>query len=343
MANGMILGCGSVVVDVLKMVPNFKVGDKTKIIEQEGRSKKLIAGGVTLNNLVWSRMLGAKSGVFGRLGGDEYGRFLLKEMERFGVNHDHLHVIEKEEAPYTDFFLDQQPERTLFMFFGTTATTTPEFIRQHCADAIRRAAYVVTEISQLPLRTVLEIEKIAEEGGVPVAVDLDIAPSNTIMQYIGTAAHYEEIARRATVLKPCDAAATELAGTDDLERAIQKIHRDFGNHRLLAITAAAKGSVLFDGKKVHWEKVLDLAKVGRKLVDPCGAGDAYFGGLNAALATRGFGAPLADIGTIANATAALCCSEYGAFPVDPGTPRGNIRRLIAANRGQETADRLVPA
>jgi len=343
MGNGMILGCGSIVVDVLKMVPNFKVGDKTKIIEQKGRSKKLIAGGVTLNNLVWSRMLGAKSGVFGRLGNDEYGKFLAREMDRFGVNHTYLSVIEGEEAPYTDFFLDQQPERTLFMFFGTTATTTPEYIREQCADGIRKASYVVTEISQLPLDTVIEIEKIAEAAGVPVAVDLDIAPSNTIMQYIGTAGQYEEIARRATVLKPCDAAATELTGTDDLEKAIQKIHSDFGKHKLVAITAAAKGSVLYDGKNVHWEKVLDLGKVGRKLVDPCGAGDAYFGGMNAALNRLGFGAPLADIGTIANATAALCCSEYGAFPVDPKTPKQNIRKLVAANRNQKEADRLVPA
>ena len=343
MKQGLILGCGSVVVDVLKLVPNFKVGDKTKIIEQDGRSKKLIAGGVTLNNLVWSRMLGARSGVFGRLGGDEYGKFLLKEMDRFGVAHDQLHVIEGEEAAYTDFFLDRQPERTLFMFFGTTATTTPEFIRTHCADAIRNAAYVVTEISQLPLDTVLEIEKIAHEANVPVAVDLDIAPSNSIMQYIGTAAQYEKVARGATVLKPCDAAATELAGTDDLEKAIQKIHRDFGNHRLVAITAAAKGSLLYDGKNVHWENVLDLSKVGRKLVDPCGAGDAYFGGLNAALNLLGFDAPLADIGTIANATAGICCSEYGAFPVDPETPRAAIKNLIAANRGATTADRLIPA
>lgn len=342
MRDGMILGCGSIVVDVLKMVPNFRVGDKTKIIEQEGRSKKLIAGGVTLNNLVWSRMLSARSAVFGRLGGDEYGRFLLGEMGRFGVNHDHLHVIEGAEAPYTDFFLDQQPERTLFMFFGTTATTTPEFIRTHCAQAIRNAAYVVTEISQLPLSTVIEIEKIAGQANVPVAVDLDIAPSNTIMQYIGTAAQYEEIARRATVLKPCDAAATELTGTKDLERAIRKIHKDFGSHRLVAITAAADGSVLYDGKNVHWEKVLDLGRVGRKLVDPCGAGDAYFGGMNAALDRLGFAAPLADIGTIANATAGLCCSEYGAFPVDPETPKESIRKLIAANRGQNEADRLVP-
>ena len=343
MAKGMILGCGSVVVDVLKLVPNFRVGDKTKIVEQGGRSKKLIAGGVTLNNLVWSKMLGAGSGVFGRLGGDEYGRFLLGEMDRFGVNHAGLSVIQGAEAPYTDFFLDQQPERTLFMFFGTTATTTPEFIREHCAAAIRSAAYVVTEISQLPLDTVLEIEKIAGEAGVPVAVDLDIAPSNTIMQYIGTAAQYEQVARRATILKPCDAAAMELAGTDDLERAIQKIHRDFGRQRLVVITAAAKGSVLTNGKDLHWEPVLDLSKVGRKLVDPCGAGDAYFGGMNAALVLHGFDAPLADVGTIANATAGLCCSEYGAFPVDPDTPRENVRKLIAANRGQKVADRLVPA
>jgi len=343
MGNGTILGCGSVVVDVLKMVPNFKVGDKTKIIEQKGRSKQLIAGGVTLNNLVWARMLGANSGVFGRIGGDEYGRFLVKEMDRFGVNHDHLAVIEGEEAPYTDFFLDQQPERTLFMFFGTTATTRPEFIRQHCAQAIRKASYVVTEISQLPLDTVLEIEKTANDAGVPVAVDLDIAPNNTIMQYIGTAAQYEQIARNATVLKPCDAAATELTGKNDLEQAIQKIHKDFGKHKLVAITAAAKGSVLYDGKNLHWEKVLDLGKVGRKLVDPCGAGDAYFGGLNAALNRLGFGSPLADVGTIANATAALCCSQYGAFPVDPKTPKESIRKLIAANRGAKEADRLVPA
>ena len=337
----MILGAGSIVVDVLKRVPNFKIGDKTKIIEHNGSSKELIAGGVTLNNIVWSRMMGVDAGVFGRIGGDEYGRFLLSEMDRYGVGHDNLTVIEGEEAAYTDFFLDQQPERTLFMFFGTTATTTPEFIREHCADAISKADYVVSEISQLPLDTVLEIEKIAKEVGTPVAIDLDIAPSNTIMEFIGTADQYEEVARNADILKPCDAAAAELAGTEDLEQAIQKIHSDFGQHKLVAITAAERGSLLYDGKSIHWESVLDLSKVDRELVDPCGAGDAYFGGLNAALNLFGFDAPLEDVGTVANATAALCCSAAGAFPVDPDSPKAAIKELIAANRGQDTADRLV--
>ncbi len=336
----MILGAGSIVVDVLKRVPNFKVGDKTKIIEQGTASKTLIAGGVTLNNIVWSRMMGVDAGVFGRIGTDENGQFLLSEMDRYGVDHAHLHEIDGEEAAYTDFFLDQQPERTLFMFFGTTATTTPEFIRERCADAITGADYVVTEISQLPLDTVLEIGKIAGEAGVPVAVDLDIAPSNTIMQYIGTADQYLAVAKMADILKPCDAAAIELAGTDDLEQAIQKIHNEFGNE-LTAITAAAKGSVLFDGKTVHWEEVLDLEKVGRKLVDPCGAGDAYFGGMNAAISLFGLDAPLADIGTLANATAGLCCSAEGAFPTDPDSPKGEIRKLIAANRGDDVAAKLV--
>lgn len=343
MAGGTILGCGSVVVDVLKMVPNFTVGDKTKIIDQDGKSKQLIAGGVTLNNLVWSKMAGVSSGVFGRLGNDEYGKFLLSEMDRFGVDHEHLAPIDGEEAAYTDFFLDPQPERTLFMFFGTTATTTPEYIRETCGDAIRNASYVVTEISQLPLDVVLEIERTANDAGVPVAVDLDIAPSNSIMEFIGTAAQYEEVARNATVLKPCDAAAMELAGTDDLEQAIQKIHSDFGGHRLVAITAAGDGSVLYDGTNLHWEPVLDLGNVGRKLVDPCGAGDAYFGGLNAAIMTHGFDAALEDLGTVANATAGLCCSEYGAFPVDPDSPGGELRKLVASDRGDDVAARLLPA
>ncbi len=341
MANGTILGCGSVVVDVVKLVPQFTVGDKTKIIDQDGRSKKLVAGGVTLNNLVWSKMLDIDTGVFGRLGDDEYGQFLVTEMDRFGLGHDNLHIVEGAESAYTDFFVDPVPERTLFMFFGTTATTTPEFIREHCADAIRNAQYVVTEISQLPLDTVLEILKIAKEAGVPAGVDLDIAPSNTIMEYIGTADQYEEIARSATILKPCDAAARELTGADDLEQAIQKLHTQYGPFQLTAITAGKDGSILYDGTSVEVVPVVDLPAVGRKVVDPGGAGDAYFGGMNAALMKHGFDAPLADIGTVANATAGLCCSEYGAFPVDPESPKQELRRLIAASRGDDVAARLV--
>ncbi len=52
-----VRGCGSIVVDVVKRVPVFTVGDKTKIVDVEGRSKQLVAGGVTLNNIVWSCQL----------------------------------------------------------------------------------------------------------------------------------------------------------------------------------------------------------------------------------------------------------------------------------------------
>ena len=85
MANGMILGCGSVVVDVLKKVPLFTVGDKTKIIDQDGRSKTLIAGVVTLNNLVGKRLV--ESGVFGRLGNDDTG-VPVQRNGSLRVNHD---------------------------------------------------------------------------------------------------------------------------------------------------------------------------------------------------------------------------------------------------------------
>jgi sugar/nucleoside kinase (ribokinase family) len=325
----------------VKRVPVFTVGDKTKIVDVEGRSKQLVAGGVTLNNIVWSCQLGQNGGIFGRLGSDEYGQFLTSEMDRFGIAREHLTVVDGEESPYTDFFVDPQPERTLFMFFGTTAGTTPQFIREKCTEAIRSADYVVTEISQLPLSTVIEIEKIAKEVGTLVAVDLDIAPSNGIMEYIGTTEQYEEVTRKADILKPCDAAATELTGKDDLGEAIEALDRDFGPYRLTAITGGADGSVLSRDGSVHVEPVTPLDSVDLEVVDPGGAGDAYFGGLNAAILRLGIEAPLSDLGTLANATAAVCCSEYGAFPIAPSGPADTIKKLIVRTRDQATADRLI--
>jgi len=80
--NPQIIGLGEIVVDWAVQVPHFPQPDeKIDSFHQEN-----FGGGVTANYLVATSRLGVDSGFIGAVGQDDYGDFLLKDLETEGVD-----------------------------------------------------------------------------------------------------------------------------------------------------------------------------------------------------------------------------------------------------------------
>lgn len=199
-----VAGIGSMVVDHVHRVPRIAAPGEKVVIDSTTRCP----GGVTLNHLAWASILGARTGVFGHVGDDEGGRFLREAAESCGVV---THLVADGSAPSSEahVFVAEGGERAIYMARGVTADATPERIRDHHAEFLRRARIVSTEVSQLPLPVVREVLRLARENGATTVLDLDVPPSDAV-PLLGTREELDEILRLADVIKPTLPAAREV-------------------------------------------------------------------------------------------------------------------------------------
>src|SRR5258707_3747476 len=153
---------------------------------------------------------------------------------------------------------------------GATGELTPVEVRNRHGAFIRTADLISTEISQLPLRTVLAILLFARTHSIPTILDVDIQPSDAFGT-LGTRAELERALKLATYLKPAKSAAGELIssnGRDPLKLA-EAIRAKYGN-RAVIITEGDKGcSIAADGIGVR------ISAFKRKQGDSTRSGDAF--------------------------------------------------------------------
>jgi sugar/nucleoside kinase (ribokinase family)/D-arabinose 5-phosphate isomerase GutQ len=314
-----VVGIGSMVVDRVHRTPHIVGADAKVVLRDVGDSGPVrsYVGGVVLNHLGWAAVLGLRTGIFGRQGDDANGRFLRSAMDRLEIERDL--VLEGAATSVAEIFVDDVGARAIYMHSGATAGTTPEHVRERHADTIRRAARLTTEVSQLPLRTVLEALSIAREAGVPTLVDFDV-PASDALAGLGSSEQLDAVLRTAALHKPAKLAAGEMfpeARGDAL--ALARAMRSLFESEAVIVTDGEAGcAILTDG----FEGRVRAPKA--KAIDTTGAGDAFLGGLLTGLR---HGLDWQDAARLANAAGAACTEKLGAFPDDPAGARARVLEL----------------
>ncbi|HVN39743.1 MAG TPA: PfkB family carbohydrate kinase [Myxococcota bacterium] len=315
-----VVGIGSMVVDRVHRAQRVIGADQKTILRElpDGGPVRAFTGGVVLNHLGWAAALGLRAGIFGRQADDENGRILRDAMDRAGIERDL--VLDGSASSFAEIFVDDVGGRAIYVAPGATAETTPEQIRRDHASFIRRAARLTTEVSQLRLDTALEALRIARESGIPTVVDLDLPPSDALAQGLGDEATLFAVLAAADLLKPSRSAAREFAsraGADpgELARALRK---RFGCEAVV-VTDGEAGCAI-DAR--DFTGFVPARPV--KVTDTTGAGDAFLGGVLAAL-HQGLGWEAA--GRLGNACGAACVERLGAFPDDAAGARARVQEL----------------
>ena len=300
-----VVGCGSMVVDLFYRTPRIIKADEKVILDANGASvaiEQASVGGVVLNHLGWARVLGLETGIFGKMGDDRNGEFLRDGMESLGIRH-HL-TLDGSASSYATVFVDPAGNRAIYMMRGATAELKPSEIRTRHGAFIKNARMVSTEISQLPLKTVIAILKFARENSIPTVLDLDVPPSDAVST-LGTRAELEQALKLATYLKPAKGAARELAEGNDPLKMAEQIRARYGNDAVIMTAGASGCAISANDTSVR----VPAFKV--KVVDTTGAGDAFLGGVLAGLLWK---LKWPEIGRLANASAAIGIGRLGAFP-----------------------------
>ncbi len=312
-----VVGIGSMVVDRMHRAPRaIGAGEKVMLRDPGGGPVQTRIGGVVLNHLGWAAALGLRTGIFGLGADDENGRLLRAAMDRLGI----AHSIDRtgSASSVAEIFVDDAGERAIYMAAAATSETTPERVRAHAAF-VRRARRVTTEVSQLPLAAAHAALELARAAGSATAVDLDVPPSDALASGLGDEAALEAVLRSADLLKPSKIACRELVSSSgDPLRLARALRGRFGNQAVVVTDGEAGCAIAAEG----FEGYVPARPV--KIVDTTGAGDAFLGGLLAALSA---GLGWEEAARLAHACGAACVEQLGAFPEDPERARARVLEL----------------
>jgi sugar/nucleoside kinase (ribokinase family) len=246
-------------------------------------------GGQTATAAVACVRLGLKARYVGAFGRDEWGARARSALRQEGVD---IVAIEYPDCPsrIAVILVDEAGERSVLEYRGAPLAIDP------IPDGVIETARVLIVDATDPVASGLAAAR-ARRAGIPTLVDVDrdvpglealwrgidaiIAPAPFVLAITGATAVGAGLRALATRVPTAAVVVATL-----------------GEEGALALTG--------DGREIR-SPGFRVA-----VTDTTGAGDAFRGGFAAALVRLGSSAPLEDILTFANATAALNCRALGA-------------------------------
>jgi ribokinase len=275
-----------------------------------GRSFALGPGGKGSNQAVAAARLGAEVSFVTRLGADAFGEMAMRTWEEAGVRP----VVRRDPGSYTGaaciFIEDGTGNNAIIISPGAAAEIGPEDLDAQ-ATLVSGADVFVTQLEQ-PLAAAVRGLEIARASGVTTI--LNPAPA----QPLG-----DEVLRLCDYLTPNETEAGELTGIAVVDLASARAAADVLLGRgvgTVVVTLGEKGALLHG----QGRSVVVPAVAAGAVVETTGAGDAFNGGLAAALA-RGEGADVAV--RYGCATAGLSVTRSGAARSMP--TRAEVEALLA--------------
>lgn len=228
-------------------------------------------GGKGFNQAVAVARLGGDASLIGQVGDDAFGHELLGHLDAEGVTRSSVVTSGAAPTGVALITVDHEGENKIVVAPGANRRLEPSAV----AAAWRAAPDVVLAQLEVPVETVMEAARIADEAGVPFV--LNAAPVMETRRLADGAPRLvhtviaNEIEAKTLSIRGSD---RDPRSTDDL---IAGMHA-FGFERVI-VTLGAEGA-LFSGPE--WRGV--VASICVDAIDTVGAGDAFCGAYAVALA-----------------------------------------------------------
>lgn len=305
---------GSINMDLVSQVARFPMPGETIL----GGDLESIPGGKGANQAVAATRLGAEVSIVGRVGDDAFGSRLVSNLATEGIDIRHLHKSRDTASGVALILVNEGGQNTIVVAPGANGQLTPADIDQ-AALTIASANVLLLQL-EIPLESVRRAAQIARENRVKVI--LNPAPARVLPT---------GILDLVDILIPNENEAQRLLGEEqngkDLARlaaAAERLH-SLGPEAVI-VTVGARGALLVDrnGQRLYPAFSVD------KIVDTTAAGDAFVGGLAAAIAC---GKTLPEAILWGNAAGMLAVTCAGAQPSLP--KRADVEAVLAqATLGQ---------
>lgn len=305
---GKVTVFGSFVVDLMGRTPHLPVPGETV----KGSMFKMGPGGKGFNQGVAAHKAGADVTMVTKLGKDSFANVALDAMKELNMKQDHVFVTEEAETGCALILVDENTSQNeIVVLLGACNTITDEEV-DSLTDVLKDSEYLLTQL-ETNVSAVDRIIDIAHKNNVKVI--LNTAPVQPIE---------DEILKKIYLITPNEVEAEILTGipVDSKENADKAADWFFekGVENVL-ITLGGRGVYIATKEK---REIIPAYHV--EAIDTTGAGDAFNGGLVAALAE---GKDLWEAAGFANALAAVAVQRLGTTPAMP--TREEIEQFIKEN------------
>jgi ribokinase len=269
----------------------------------------IVAGGKGANQAAAAARLGAETDLVGRIGNDVFGRELLPLLEIEGINIYGVRFDAENATGLAVISVDESAENTVVVVSGANMALDQTDV-DRCVPLLDKARVLMLTL-ETPIEANMAVARAAKERGVTVI--LDPAPAMNIPM-----AFHELI----DIITPNESETKVLTGVwpatqDEAEKATKEILER--GAKIAIIKMGSRGA--YYANTLGGRFVKPFPVVAR---DTVAAGDAFNGGLAAALA-EGLG--LAEAVQWGCAAGAIAVTRPGAMPSMPH--RDELEKLLA--------------
>ncbi len=279
-----IVGIGANVCDILITVPDYPNEDtklKADTIVQSG-------GGPCATGLVAASKLGLDCAYIGVLTDDGAGKFLISDLEKYGVSTDCVDV----RSGYTSFssfvLLSQESKSRTCVFHRGTI---PEWnLNDKQKNAVKNAEILMIDGNEM--KATLQAVEIAKENGTKVLYDAG-----------GLYEGVEKLLPYADILIPSEEFSLGHTGATTAEQAAKILFEKY-SPKVVVVTQGKHGGIIYDGENIKSYPAFLV-----DAVDTNGSGDVFHGAFAFCVA---LGYNYYDACVFSSAVSALKCTKIGA-------------------------------
>ena len=304
-----ILVFGSFVVDLMARTPHLPAPGETV----KGSLFQMGAGGKGFNQCVAAHKAGANVTMVTKLGKDSFAEVALGTMRQLGMDMSKILYSNTVATGSALIMVDENTSQNeIVVVLGSCNTITDEEV-EALRDIMVECDYVLTQL-ETNVSAVERLVKLAQETNTKVI--LNTAPVQPVS---------DDVLANVELITPNEVEAEILSGIviDSKENADRAADWFFAKGvKNVLITLGGRGVYIATSKK---RGIIPAYNV--KAIDTTGAGDAFNGGLVAALAE---GKDLWEAAKFANALAALSVQKLGTTPSMP--VREEIDAFLNANQ-----------
>lgn len=287
---------GSINMDLVTKTPRLPVAGETL----QGYEFFTAPGGKGANQAVAAARLGISTRIIGRLGNDDFGRQLLAGLQAAGVHTDGVLVDETASSGVAVITVDDAGENNIIIISGANGQVNQQDV-ERLWDLLSGCTTLLLQL-EIPLPAVLAAAQAARQVGVKVI--LDPAPARTDIP--------SELYPLIDIITPNEIEASQLVGFPvqgqeaAAKAAAELRQRGVGT---VIVKLGAQGVFCATAEETFFVPAFSVCTV-----DTVAAGDAFNGGLAAALAE---GLPLRQAVVWGAAAGALSVTKAGAQPSLP--------------------------
>ncbi|PKO00842.1 MAG: ribokinase [Chloroflexi bacterium HGW-Chloroflexi-5] len=292
-----IVVVGSLNMDLVVRLPKIPKPGETLL----GGVFNTYPGGKGANQAVAASRLGGHVSMIGCVGDDSFGRELVENLTKEGVDTSHVFVQPIVSSGVALIQVDDQAQNSIAVASGANFRLSSEYVEK-AMQAIEKIDVVVMQL-ETPLETIYTAARVANQRGAKVI--LNPAPAqvleNDLLQLVDYLIPNEyEIATMT---------GFQIQNITDVNQAAQQLFSK--GVKNLIVTLGNKGSVIFE---VNTNNSVDIPAWKVQAVDTTAAGDCFIGAFAVGLSKE---KSVKDAAAFASAAAAISVTRVGAQPSLP--------------------------